>query len=133
MVQFESSLGDTAKHTLIKSSPLKALDRFASVNAYGPHFDPCKQGDFLHLATVYIAKGSPQIYEYLSYVVAPIGRLIRSKIAPGSVSHRISAIVETTLKKFLSKATTTILYDFGGRNLRCGVCFSYQDPLLGVL
>lgn len=99
VAQFNTALGLKSRDTLLLRSPLKALDCFASVNPYGPHFDPCLTPDFKHLFTVHIEQGSPQFFVYLTFMVTPIGRLTRSKLAPGSEYHRISAVVETTLKR----------------------------------
>lgn len=103
VVQYDLSLGEATRQVLISKSPLKARGCYAAVNSYGPHFNPGSQRDFRHLIIVHIGQGSPQIYEFLNLVLAPLGRLIRSKLAPGVDSHRISAIVETTLKTFPSK------------------------------
>lgn len=72
VVQFDSSLGDVARQSLIKRSPLAAVDCYASVNEYGPDFDPCLQRDFRHLVIVFIVVGSPQNFEFLILVLAPL-------------------------------------------------------------
>lgn len=77
VVQFDSASGDSTRKTLLKRSPLKARDCYATVNNYGPYFNPGAQIDFCHLITVHIGHGSPQIYELLNLVLAPLGRLIR--------------------------------------------------------
>lgn len=137
VVQFDSSLGESTRQRLIKRSPLKACGRYAAVNTYGPQFNPGTQREFRHLITVHINQGSPQIYKLLNLVLAPLGRLIRSKLAPGVDSHRISAIVETTLTSFPSKVrlqlpdsrSTAVTLDFAGKNLRCFRCFSYRHSI----
>lgn len=134
VVQFDAALGLEARDLLVQRSPLKALDCFAAVNPYGPDFDPIKLPDFKHLATIHIARGSPLIFEYLSFVVSPIGKLIRSNIAPGSESHRITAVVETSLKTFPPlvriqippSGIVSIPFDFSGRHERCLNCLSYS-------
>lgn len=97
-------------------------------------FDPTTVPDFKHLNTVHITKGSPLIFEYLSFVVSPIGKLIRSNIAPGSESHKISAVVETSLKSFPPlvrihippAGVTSIPFEFSHKNSRCPICLSYS-------
>lgn len=133
VVQFDAALGLETRDLLLQRSPLKALDCFAAVNPYGPVFDPSKDPDFKHLTTVNVLQGSPLIFEYLSFVVSPIGRLIRSNLSPGSESHKISAVIETSLKSFPPLArihippagVTTIHFDFSHKNVRCLNCLSY--------
>lgn len=134
VVQFDAALGSETRDTLLQSSPLKALDCFAAVNPYGPEFDPSRVPDFRHLTTIHISRGSPLIFEYLQFVVSPIGRLIRSNLAPGSESHRITAVVETSLKSFPQlvriyippTGTISIPFDFSNKNVRCLICLSYS-------
>lgn len=134
VVQFDAALGPETRDILLQRSPLKALDCFAAVNPYGPEFDPSKIPDFKHLTTIHIRRGSPLIFEYLSFVVSPIGRLIRSNLAPGSEYHKITAVVETSLKSFPPlvriqippSGINSIPFDFSSKNARCLTCLSYS-------
>ncbi|CAM6083121.1 unnamed protein product [Calypogeia fissa] len=127
-----------AKQALINASPIKALERFASVNDYVAGFDPKQPLKFKQLITVIICEGDPAYEEFLEYIVAPVGSLIRASIASGTEHHRITALIETTKKTFPAKipfeidedVIVQIVFDYFAPHLRCFRCFSYDHPAL---
>ncbi|CAM6083973.1 unnamed protein product [Calypogeia fissa] len=136
VVKFEADNDEAAKKSLIRKSPLKANDIFATVNDYYRGFDasnPFASAEFKHLVTVYIKSGDPETFEYLKFVVKPVGKLVRGKLAPGVAAHRISAFVVTNKRilppdssVWLESGIVTTPFDYTGRNLRCLHCFSYR-------
>ncbi|CAM6090846.1 unnamed protein product [Calypogeia fissa] len=136
VVKFEADNKAAAKKSLIRKSPLKAKDIFASVNDYYWGFDasnPFASSVFTHLVTVYIKSGDPETFQYLKFVVKPMGKLIRGNLEPGVASHRISALVESNKRTLppdssirLESGIAIIPFEYTGRHLRCMRCFSYR-------
>lgn len=89
-----------AKQKLLADSLLGAHEVFASVNEFSERPDPCNQRDVRHLVTVNIPQGTREIYRYISFVAALIGKFVKAKLDPGPVHQHISVVVESTLKLF---------------------------------
>lgn len=122
-----------AKSTLFAASPLEACGVYASVNEFSELPEPCNQLDFKHLVTVDIPKGTREILRRIEFVVAPIGKYAKVKLASGSENQHISVVVETQLKIFPAQGffrlsgpvVTKVCFEYAGSNLRCCYCFSY--------
>lgn len=132
---FEVVDPQSAKATLLPASPLETRDVFASVNKFSEHPDPCNQRNFKHLVTVDIPHGTREILRHIEFVVAPVGKYVKGKLASGSVNQHISVVVETQLKRFPPQPcffrlrgpiVTKVCFEYVGHNLRCCFCFSYR-------
>lgn len=81
-----------------------------------------------------IPLGTQEILRHIEFVVAPIGKYVKAKLAAGSVNQHISMVVETQLKRFPAQGffrlggplVTKICFDNVSQNLRCCFCFSYR-------
>jgi hypothetical protein len=136
VVKLEAASESAEQLAIVKSSSLKAHELFCSVNVYHRGFDPTIPKGLIHCVTLHISPGSPELREYLSYIVQPIGRLLRGRLATGVENHRRSALVETQ-NLLLPKEVTVcigteiraISFDYHNRNLRCWICFGYTHVI----
>lgn len=123
-----------AKSALLAASPLGAHDVYALVNEFSEDPKPCNQRDFRHLVTVDIPLGTRKILRHIEFVVSPIGKYVKAKLASSNVNQHILVVVESQLKRFSvqgffrlgGREVTKICFEYGGRNLRCCFCFSYR-------
>lgn len=95
VVEFDIHVHPNARRDLLEHSPVKALETYATLNPYYSGFDALNPVDFMHIVTVYIPRGNPDLFLYIKFVLKPVGDHIKSRIGTGAEHHNISALVAT--------------------------------------
>jgi hypothetical protein len=138
-VVYSAAPGSTVQR-LIRDSPIKALGQYASVNIYSADFNPKSPIDFNQLLHFQITDGTLFIYSYLDSIFKQIGKIVPDTraIAEGSDHHKITALLQTSLKDLPSEVilryslTNQLLIKIDHvKQVRCAKCFSF-DHLVSV-